>query len=305
MNEKKDINLKTTILVLGGTGFIGSHVVKQLSESNPQYELKTLSRSSQNLNLFGVEYIQGDVKNLENLNSAMNDVDIVINIVGILREQTDQTFQKVHVEGTSNIIRACLNNGVKHLIVVGGVSPDPVARDPFSISKFRAEELIRDSGLPFTILRSSMVFSRQIELGVLGNIFQSLIKLKPFAVLPDGGVGKFQPIFIDDLINCVKYCIERNEIVLGNTYNLAGLDIWTYKMLVTLVRDVTKVRRVNINLNRLFILPIAWLLSKLFYNPLVTVNELRQLLLDNRVEGNDLVEIFGVNPTPLSKDVFE
>ena len=179
MNEKKDINLKTTILVLGGTGFIGSHAVKHLSESNPQYELKALSRSSQNRNLFGVEYIQGDVKEFESLNSAMNDVDIVIDIVGILREQTDQTFQKVHVEGTSNIIRACLNNGVKHLIVVGGIRPDPIASDSFSISKSRAEELIRDSGLPFTILRSSMVFSTQIGLGVLGNIFQSLIKLKP------------------------------------------------------------------------------------------------------------------------------
>lgn len=305
MNEKKDVNQKTTILVLGGTGFIGSQTVKHLNESNPKYQLKALSRSSQNKNLLGVEYIQGDIKKFESLNAAMNGVDIVINIVGILREQTDQTFQQVHVEGTSNVIQSCLNNEIKHLIVVGGIRPDPVARDPFSVSKFRAEELIRDSGVPFTILRSSMVFSRQIGLGVLGNIFKSLVKLKPFAVLPDGGTGKFQPIFIDDLINCVKYCIERNEVVLGNTYNLAGADIWTYKMLVTLVRDVTKIRRVNINLNRLLILPIVWLLSKFLHNPLVTVSELRQILLDNRVEQNDLVEIFGINPTSLSKDVFE
>ena len=145
----------------------------------------------------------------------------------------------------------------------------------------------------------------EFESGVLGNIFQSLIKLKPFAVLPDAGRGKFQPIFINDLIDCVQYCVERNDSVIGNIYNLAGLDIWTYKMLVTLVTDVTKIRRMSVNLHRLLILPIVWLLSKLLYSPLVTTSELRQILLDNQVEDNDLVEVFGINPTPLNKAIFK
>ena len=293
MNENKLSNDRFTILVLGGSGFIGSATVKQLNgQIERQYKLKVLSRNAPQENNFGVEYIRGDVKNFENLNSAMEDVDVVIDIVGILRETDDQTFENVHVQGTANIIRACKNNRIKHLIVIGGIRPNPALKDPFTVSKVLSEKIISDSNLPFTILRSSMVFSRNIESGVLGRIFRSLEKLKPLSVLPNGGSGTFQPIFIDDLIECVKFCIEKKEVVIGNTYNIAGFDIWTYKMLVKLVKNVTHIRTIDINLKVGFIFPLVSIMCQIFRNPLVTVNELRQILLDNRVEENDLSRIF-------------
>tara|TARA_Y100000590_G_scaffold452821_1_gene596713 strand:- start:670 stop:1590 length:921 start_codon:yes stop_codon:yes gene_type:complete len=306
MNENKLSNDRCTVLVLGGSGFIGSATVKQLNgQIEQQYKLKVLSRNAPQENNFGVQYIRGDVKKFENLNSAMKDVDVVIDIVGILRETADQTFDNVHVKGTANIIKACKNNRIKHLIVIGGIRPDPELNDPFTVSKVRSEEIIRDSNLPFTILRSSMVFSRNIQSGVLGRIVRSLEKLKPLCVLPNGGSGTFQPIFIDDLIHCVKFCIEKKDLVIGNTYNIAGLDVWTYKMLVTLVKNATNMRAIDINLKAGFIIPIVSIMSQVFRNPLVTVSEFRQILLDNRVEDNDLREVFGVEYTTLSKEIFE
>ena len=306
MNENKLSNEPFTILVLGGSGFIGSNTVKQLnSQTGRQYKLKVLSRNCPKENNFGVEYIRGDVKKIGSLDSAMKDVDVVINVVGILRETADQTFENVHVQGTTNIIKACKNNRIKHLIVVGGTRPDPALKDRFTVSKVRSERIIRESNLPFTILRSSMVFSRNIESGVLGRISQSLEKLKPLSVLPNGGTGTFQPIFIDDLIDCVKFCIEKKDLVIGNTYDIAGFDVWTYKMLVKLVQNVANISRIDINLKAGFIFPLVSIMSQIFRNPLVTVNELRQILLDNRVEDNDLTKIFGVKHTSLRKELFE
>ena len=76
-------------------------------------------------------------------------------------------------------------------------------------------------------------------------------------------------------------------------------------MLVKLVKNVTHIRTIDINLKVGFIFPLVSIMCQIFRNPLVTVNELRQILLDNRVEENDLSRIFGVKYTSLSKEIFE
>ena len=131
------------IAITGGTGFVGRNAAARLD--NPVI----ISRRT------GI-----DVDDVDALAAAFEGCDAVIHAAGINREIGTQTFQRVHVEGTRAVVEAAQRAGVKRIVMVSFLRARPNCGSGYHETKWAAEELIRGSGIPHTILKASMIYGR-------------------------------------------------------------------------------------------------------------------------------------------------
>src|ERR1700712_190474 len=131
------------IAVTGGTGFVGRHLVARLDPA----ETVVVSRRT------GV-----DIDDVDALTAAFTGCDAVVHAAGINREIGEQTFQRVHIDGTRTMIAAARRAGVKRIVMVSFLRARPDCGSAYHESKWAAEELIRQSGIDHTILKASMMY---------------------------------------------------------------------------------------------------------------------------------------------------
>ena len=284
------------VLVTGGTGAIGGVITRRLLAEG--YRVRVFARHARRDAMPGVEAVSGDVQDFSAVRSAVEGVDIVVHVVGVLREGGSQTFHGVHVTGTRNLVTAAEQAGARRFIHVGGIHADLEAPDPLSKTKALAEEEVRRGALEQTVLRSSMVFGTPS--GVLAGIRGSLRASRPFAILPGGGRGLFQPLWVEDLASCVLACLAGEEFN-GRTYELGGPETWSYRELVGLAMRADGLRRLSVSMPLTLVLLAALWPRLIGREPLVTRTELRQLCMDNRTDPEVLPREFGVTPTPLTE----
>ena len=133
------------IAITGGTGFVGSHLASRL---DPE-DTVIVSRRT------GI-----DIDNLDALAAAFTGCDVVVHAAGINREIGNQTFQRVHVEGTRTMIEAARRAGVQRIVMVSFLRARPNCGSGYHETKWAAEEMIRHSGIDHTIVKASMMYGR-------------------------------------------------------------------------------------------------------------------------------------------------
>jgi uncharacterized protein YbjT (DUF2867 family) len=146
------------VAITGATGFVGRHLVARLTEQ--AHTVVPISRGIDRrvpppADLHAIGLASEDA-----LAEAMNGCDAVAHLAGINREIGAQTFKKVHVEGTRNVIRAAQRAGVKKLILLSFLRARPACGSPYHESKWEAEELVRRSGIDYTIFKSGVIYGR-------------------------------------------------------------------------------------------------------------------------------------------------
>jgi uncharacterized protein YbjT (DUF2867 family) len=226
------------VLVTGATGYVGYYVVKELLEAGHHVVglarsingSKTASGFSLGLNA-GTSYQVGDVATGMGVNEAMIGVDAVIHLVGIISEKGSQTFEKVHVEGTRNMLEAAKKAGVKRFVQMSALGAGPTAVSGYSSSKYRAEELVRASGLAWTIMRPSLIFGRGDDF--FGRVLKNLVSQAP--VVPQIGDGSFpfRPIWAGDVAKAFAQSLEKAPSI-SQTFDLVGPKQFSFKELLDL-----------------------------------------------------------------------
>ncbi len=274
------------VLVTGGAGFIGRNCVEALLQRG--HSVRVLSRSGRTPDLEGAEGFAGDVRDAQSLAKATDGIDAVIHCVGIILEPRGETFESVVRDGTRNLIDACLANGVKRIVYISalGTRPNAVAR--YHKTKWAAEEIIRQSGLIYTILRASIVFGP-------GDGFINKFLRMPFVPLAGGGEGKFQPILVKDLASIAADSLT-NPAAENRTFDACGPDQLTFKELMAIALECAGQRKPTIDLP-------MWLMKALaiVYDPfqkiypplaLFTRDQYAMLQEDNIGDNGPLVEAF-------------
>ena len=141
------------IFISGGTGFVGGHVIRELRGRGHDLCLLTHRRGP---TLEGVEQVAGDVTRPETFRHALQGCQAAINLVGIIREfpSKNVTFERLHVQATAAMLEAAQAAGVRRFLQMSALGTRPNAYSNYHISKYRAEMLVRASGLEWTILPS-------------------------------------------------------------------------------------------------------------------------------------------------------
>ncbi|MBI4639824.1 MAG: NAD(P)H-binding protein [Candidatus Tectomicrobia bacterium] len=220
------------ILVTGSTGFLGKHLVKRLAAEGR--ELRCLARPSslrRVLEWLGVEVALGDVTDLSSLEKVMGGIKSVVHLAGILEEEER--------EGTENLVKSCQQHGVERILYVSAMGADPHASSAYHRAKWEAEEQIRQSGLVYTILRSSVIFG---EGDTFVNLFLSALKRLFLVPIPAGKEMTFQPLYIDDMIDCLIQSLDDTHTE-GESIEIGGPQFLTLAETIKIVAEFLGVRR--------------------------------------------------------------
>lgn len=281
------------IFVAGASGFVGSHLTDKLIAEGQK--IKCLARSdkaAQALAAKGAEIIRGDITAPDSLRGCIQPEDIVIHLVGIIQEKGKATFQTVHVEGTAHLVNEAVRAGVKHFFYQSALGADVNSWSAYLKSKAEAEEIVRNSGLSFSIFRPSLI------IGPWDGFTKKLldmIKLSPVLPLPGDGAARFQPLYIKDWLKCIGEVI-RNPANFRNTYEIGGPEHLTFRVIVeTLGKasgSVKPVIRIPMSLMKLGVS----LAGSLPVSLPVSAEQLRLLESDNICDLDSVEKHFGFQP---------
>lgn len=221
------------IFIAGATGFVGGHLTAELLRRG--HQLVLLSHGAPAAERPGVSYVRGDVTDPASYQPAVSDCDAVINLVGIIREFPARgiTFERLHVEATACMVAAAQHSGVQRYLQMSALGTRPEAVSGYHRTKWRGEQLVRDSGLAWTIFRPSLVFGPRDS---FVNMLADQLRLTPLMPTMGNGAYRLQPIHGDDVARCYAEALERPETA-GQTYELCGADRLSYRELLDAIAE--------------------------------------------------------------------
>ena len=229
------------IVLLGGGGFVGSHLTAALSASERRVFVVTRRRPrARNLLLLPtVEVIEADPYDVTFLTNLCRGADAVVNLVGILNESPPRlTFERAHVELARSVVAACRHAQVKRLLHMSAINAGRDGPSLYLKSKGEAEEVVAGSGLAWTIFRPSVIFGRE---DAFLNMFARLMRSLPVIALAAPG-ARFAPIYVEDVARCFVDALG-NDATIGKRFDLCGPKVYTLKDLVEYVGTITGLRR--------------------------------------------------------------
>jgi len=220
-----------TICVLGGTGFVGRHLVARLA--NRGYEVKVLTRYPHRHRelevLSTVALVGADPHDPAALREQFSGCDAVINLIGILHQSAAQSFKSIHAELPAQVARACQDAGVKRLLHMSALQAD-ASKGPseYLRSKGAGEQaVLKTAGLAVTCFKPSIIFAPDDS---FFNQFATLLRLGPVLPLACPN-SRFAPVYVEDVAAAFEKALSDDSTI-GQSYELCGPRVYTFKELV-------------------------------------------------------------------------
>ena len=284
------------VCVLGGSGFVGSAIVHQLSVAG--FVVKVLTRrreSSKHLILLpNVLVVECDVMDDVALSEQIKGSDAVINLIGILHESGKLSLEAMHVRLPEHVAKICVAQSVKRLLHMSALQADTRAPSAYLRSKAAGEAVLKryTKQLHITVFKPSVIFGRGDS---FINLFACIVKWMPVIFLAKPN-AKFQPIFVEDVARAFVASLE-NVDTFNQSYELAGPKVYSLKALVQYVADTLGVSRTIIGLGDGLSYLQAFALELLPVK-LMTRDNIRSMEVDS-VSKAPFPSVFGFAPTCL------
>ena len=300
------------ILVVGGTGFIGQHLCRELHERG--HEVTAMSRDPGEATLpAGVETAMGDVTAYDSIEGAFEGQDAVVNLVALSPlfkpSGGDDVHFEVHRDGTANVVRAAEAHDVPRLVQMSALGADPDGETAYIQSKGLAEAAVRDADLEWVIFRPSVVF------GDGGEFVEFTKKLAPpyLTPLPGGGKTRFQPLWVGDVVPMLADALEgtvsggdgdeaETDVAegphTGQIYEIGGPEVLTLAEVARLAHAADG-KPVDVVPIPMFLAKIGLSLADHLPGAPMGSDQYRSLQFDNTTTDND-VGAFGVDESELT-----
>ena len=285
-----------TVLVTGGAGFIGRHLVPALRARGKP--VRVLAREP--VTVEGAEVVVGDVTRPETLPAALDGVDAVIHLVAILQGKPED-FARVIGDGTRNVVEAAREAGVRRFIYQSALGLNEQSREtiPYFRGKWAAEQAVTGSGLEYVIVRPSFVFSGD---GGAFPLFAKLASRAPLTPIVGSGTQRIQPVWIDDMVEVLARAVDDPGAA-NRTFDLGGPDALDWNEFWARLKQALGVRRPSVHIP-MGLMRLQAPLLELLPKPPVTRNELLMLEGgDNTGDPGPAVETFGIQLTPLDEQL--
>ncbi|MBF0368289.1 MAG: complex I NDUFA9 subunit family protein [Magnetococcales bacterium] len=266
------------ILVTGCTGFVGSSLIPHLLKAGKSvrgFARHPLVRKDPAFP--DIDIHPGSVLNPDQLHAAMEGVTQVIHLVGILFEPKGLTFDKVHRQGTLNVIEAAQKAGVKRYLQMSSLGTRAGAASRYHQSKWLAEEAVRESGLDYTIFRPSVIFGPYDD---FANQFAKLARLSPAVPILGDGKGRMQPVWVEDVTRFVCHTLEAPETI-GRTIELGGPDQLTFSQIMDAILKAMGKRRLRLRLPFSILNLEAAIVERILQKPPITQDQVIMAQEDN------------------------
>jgi uncharacterized protein YbjT (DUF2867 family) len=287
----------TNILVIGGAGFVGRHIVNELVGRGCRVLVPSRRRDKAKhlIMLPTCDVVEASVHDDAALEALVGGQDAVINLVGILHG-SEAAFEQAHVALTRRLLAACGRARVRRYLHMSALGADPNGPSMYQRSKGRAEQAVRESALAWTIFRPSVIFGAGDS---FLNMFAKLAAIAP--VLPIGGAHvRFQPVWVEDVSRAFVNSLD-NEATVGRSYELAGPKVYTLRELVRFAAEAAGHRRPVIALPE----GVARLQARLMQlapgEPLLSVDNLDSMKRDNVASSQPYAPApeLGITATPM------
>jgi len=293
------------ITVVGGSGFIGRHVVRALAQAGCRIRVAVrrpdLAGHLQPLGTVGqIVAVQANVRYSDSLAAACEGADVVVNLVAVLTPSGAQSYEALHVFGAGAVARAAREAGAERLIHVSAIGADKDSKSDYARSKAEGELRVRAEFAGATIVRPSLVFGPEDD---LFNRFAGLARFSPVLPLFGGGHTCFQPVFVGDVAEAVYRLLEPSAAT-GRLWELGGPEVLTLREIMQTTVDIMGRKRL--------LIPVPWPVAvmqaavlQLLPKPLLTIDQVELLRHDNVVsdaaetEGRTLQGL-GITPTSVA-----
>ena len=287
------------ILITGATGFIGRAVVRQLSSIG--YPLRTLIRPSPRTPKLPkgvpVEVAVVSLADVRGLRAALRDVDTIIHLASAENQGSRGNLLVADIQGTENLVEAASDAGVDRIVYLSHIGAARASGYPAFKAKGIAEEHIRNGKVPYTILRSSLVYGAEDH---FTNNLARIIRASP-GIFPitSGGRTVVQPIWVEDLVTCMLWSIQNND-TLNKVYELGGTEFFTLQQIVEAIMDATHSRRYLVPLSPLTLRAITVFLEGVIPNFPISSFWLDYFAVNRTCAIDSLPRVFGLMPARFS-----
>lgn len=288
------------VCVLGGSGFVGSHLASKLYERGYSVSVpcRNINHAKHVSVLPTVSLVEADVHDPETLVNLFQGMDAVINLVGILHEHKPGDFQRTHVDLPRKVVEACRVAGVKRLLHMSALGGNLDGLSLYQRSKGEGEALVQAAhgeDLAVTVFRPSVIFGPEDS---FLNLFARLLKWTP--VFPLGNpYTKLQPVYAGDVAQAYAASLD-DPLTFGQRYDLCGPKVYTLRELVEFVARIKGLKRTVIPLSDEMSSLQARLLGLMPVKMLTHDNHLT--LKTDAVCSCPFPEVFGIRPTALEAE---
>ena len=306
-----------TAAVFGGSGFIGRYVVERLADRG--VVVRVVCRDPEDAaflrpagNVGQIVPMAASIRDPVGVARAVDGVDWVVNLVGILYERGRRTFASIHVDGARQVAFAAANAGASRMVHVSALGADPQSPSLYARSKAAGEAAVREAFPDATVLRPSVVFGPEDD---FINRFAAMARFLPVLPVMGGAPGtatdkegrmrldlcadggpKFQPVYVGDVADAIVAGLTRDDAK-GQTYELGGPDILSLKQVYELILAKTNRRRCLVPVP-LGLASVQAAFLQFLPDPPLTPDQVKLLGRDNVLSGEapGLADL-GISPT--------
>lgn len=230
------------ILLTGGTGFVGKALVQHLIASGKTVRilLRPSKVSPQLPRGIPVDAAVCSLRDERGLRAAMRGVDTIVHLASSERHSGRANLTEVDVLGTQGLVNAARQAGIKRILYLSHLGADQASAYPLLRAKGLAENIVIRSGLDYSIIRSAVVFGPGDQ---FTTAFSRLVRISPgFLMIPGDGNTLLQPLWIEDLVNCLALAIERDDLI-GQTISIGGLEALPFRQIMLHIMEAMGIQR--------------------------------------------------------------
>ncbi|WP_420645749.1 SDR family oxidoreductase [Candidatus Leptofilum sp.] len=271
------------ILVTGATGFVGRSLMAWLEREG-----------------IAARAYEGRMNNPITLREELEGITTVVHLASSEARGRNRLLNHVDVDGSERLVEEARRTSVRRIIFASRIGADPLSMHPLLQAKGKAERIIQQSGLEYTILRSSSLYGRN------DRYFELIVGLAiwswPFVWLPGGGKMGMQPLWVEDFVRCLVKSLSRSTLI-NKTITIAGSEQLPYATLVQQLLDVAGYRRIPLPIPMLIFRPITPMLFNWWYWPAVSRYFMDRFFVPEVADHDAVFRQFGFQPARIRDTV--